>query len=55
MAYSFNLILLLSLAIGTSALLQQSVGCKGKLLCGSTPAAGVRVALWVWLLRDPTF
>ncbi|KAI6243350.1 hypothetical protein M3Y99_00129400 [Aphelenchoides fujianensis] len=30
----------------TFAIRQQSVGCRGKLLCGSKPAAGVRVALW---------
>ncbi|KAI6212532.1 hypothetical protein M3Y94_00036900 [Aphelenchoides besseyi] len=39
-------LLVFCLATSTLALLEQSVGCKGKLLCGQKPAVGVRVALW---------
>lgn len=31
---------------GCEALLKQSVGCKGRLLCGNRPATGVKVKLW---------
>jgi len=41
-----ELVLLSSLVFSAFAVLQQSVGCKGKLLCGAKPASGVRVALW---------
>ncbi|KAI6170825.1 Transthyretin-like family protein [Aphelenchoides bicaudatus] len=46
MARLLGLALIFALVIGAFAIRQQSVGCKGKLLCGTKPASGVRVALW---------
>lgn len=46
MARLFVFVLLLAFSISSYAMREQWIGCKGKLLCGSKPASGVRVALW---------
>lgn len=34
------------LVVASNAMRQQAIGVKGKLLCGSNPAANVRIKLW---------
>ena len=41
-----SLLILSTLLVLATALRHQSVGVKGKLLCGAAPARNVRVKLW---------
>ncbi|TKR57512.1 hypothetical protein L596_030766 [Steinernema carpocapsae] len=41
-----TLFLLVALVGLTVAMRQQAVACKGRLVCGNKPAAGVKVKLW---------
>ncbi len=39
-------ILLMMMFASSNAFMQQAVAVKGKLMCGSQPAANVRIKLW---------